>query len=90
MNNKEYFNMPSEKIAHIMVALIALISATTLIVILKWLPLKLNCSILLKINLNASILLKKIQDETKLIFWSTGKTAKEIGSDCRQNKNNII
>ena len=67
-----------------MVALMAFISATTLIVILKWLPLKLNPSILLKINLNASILLKKI------IFWSTGKIAKEIGSDCRQNKNNII
>ena len=25
--------------------------------------------------------------ETKLIFWSTGKTAKKIGSVGRQNKN---
>ena len=28
--------------------------------------------------------------ETKLILWSTGKTAKEIGSVGRQNKNNVI
>ena len=28
--------------------------------------------------------------ETKLIFWSTNKTAKKIGSVGRQNKNNII
>ena len=33
---------------------------------------------------------KWLLGETKLIFWSTGKTAKKVGWVGRQNKNNIF